>query len=434
MATIPIEFAKGMISNHFFYKKVDKMEAAAKRMMAVLEQKSRSLITIASNNLTFQQVEMVNRAMLLLQGFQVIFSHEMEKTVEKASQAAQECLAQLDTIVHERTQEFIKNTQEQLQAYEGIANSFVATYSGKSVLTSISPMCIPPFVKTSHISIRCHGFFPHANNPRLKPTLVLQGQTFDFVHNLRYLEFLVPTKLLFSSENQPLKTIDIKLNVPSLERVFLCYSTIQPSVFTTYLCLLPDSPGKITLQYTTLKEVEEQKSFRTPDIWQDSRKHGGENNTIAHRPHVLRPEAGWSIVPGKSGIHLFHIESVGNQWLKKSDGPAELLYHVTTIKHKHKPAGRLGFYLYATVSRIKTVAEEKFESLNMKWGESVEINPSRYKEWKVIFDAFDGSRKVYYGNTDDTFISIQSPAGLPILTIKPPTSMPRDLGLSRRIS
>jgi hypothetical protein len=145
---------------------------------------------------------------------------------------------------------------------------------------------------------------------------------------------------------------------------------------------------------------------------------------------VLRPEAGWSIVPGQSGIHCTHIESDGHRWDKISDGPAELLYHVTTICHKHRAGGRLGFYLYATVSRIKTVTEEKFESLNLKWGDSFEINPPNCKHWKVIFKAFDGSKKEYYGNTDDTFISIQSPRGIPILTVKPPAFAP--VGLSQK--
>ncbi|MBP7074843.1 MAG: hypothetical protein KBA81_05600 [Rhabdochlamydiaceae bacterium] len=97
-----------------------------------------------------------------------------------------------------------------------------------------------------------------------------------------------------------------------------------------------------------------------------------------------------------------------------SEGPAAAVFVVTThFNQRSNRAGRVECILSATAFKINMIIEERTEALDLKWGDSFELNPSIYRDWKIIFEAFNKTKTEYRENADDTFISIQSPQGTP---------------------
>ena len=407
----------------FYYKLADKTADVLRTINTVID-RYRSAMEASSSLLTTQQLDMYNNLLRTMQNFQLTYSAEMEKTVDKIDELAQRRLNQIDTMVHGWVDGVMKpELQRSSLEIEALSNSLYFVRE-KPVLTATSPPFVSPFDKKTCTTIKCMGYFPDTGNPRLLPTLKVRGQIFWSVRNFNPLEFVVPNNILFPSNSQPLSTVSIDIKIPYLRRPWVFPNTVAYRIYKSWLSLLPASPGKITLEYTLISDAEERK-FQSKPCSQNSRKQkrGGEGTTIIDRHHTFFAEPGWSIVPGSTHVDVHCNEGKGNSWRIGSEGPGAVTVLASTHKHKHtRDSGNLGFHIKTTVSRVNRIFENKKEELSLKWGESLEIGPSK-KNWKVIFEDFDGNRKEYNGNVDDTFISIQSPSGIPILSVKKPVAV-----------
>ena len=84
----------------------------------------------------------------------------------------------LHSLVHKWTTGLLQDAeiQAQLQRYEGYLHAAFEYAGAKPVVTGISPTCIAPSRKHTHLSIQCSGFFPEGADPLLSPIFIYNEQ------------------------------------------------------------------------------------------------------------------------------------------------------------------------------------------------------------------------------------------------------------------
>ena len=412
--------ATELLKNYFFMRHMEKVEDVVKGLVDDVYKKSLSGIAAGSGAVSLQQINMLNHFMLLLHNFQMTYSEEMGKTVDKVDAVVAQRLAQIDSLVHKWTTGLLQDAeiQAQLQRYEGYLHAAFEYAGAKPVVTGISPTCIAPSRKHTHLSIQCSGFFPEGADPLLSPIFIYNEQEFKPVRNIGIMEFAIPYEMLFKTGNQSLMSVGFNVRVP--------YRMPDPDSighldYKGWLSLLPPSPGTISLQYTVVQETVKTEP-RSAHFWQDSRpvKKGGVGYSLIDQPYALNAGDGWKIVPNSSRVLTHTVQGNATARLQ-SEGPAAAVFLVTTHNIKvNKFYGRIECELQATAVKTIQLFDTKTELLNLNWGESFQIDPSKHKDWKVTFDAFDGTKREYRGNVEDTFISIQSLQGNPTVSLRVP--------------
>lgn len=419
-ATQAVVPATEAVANYVLMRRMEKLGDVIQDLVDDVHKKGLSIIAAGSGAVSFQQMNMLNHFMLLLHNFQMTFSDEMGKTIGKVDDVVAQRLAQIDSLVDKWTKGLLQDDQLQakLRTYEGYAQALFEFVGSKPVVTGISPTCIAPSGKNSHVMIQCLGLFPEGADPALSPIFICEQQVFKPVNNIGVMEFAIPYEILFKSRNQPLMSVGFHVRVP--------YRMPEPDSighldYKGWLSLLPRSPGTISLQYTVVQETVKTEA-RAAHFWQDSRpvKKGGVGYSMIDQPYSLYAGEGWQIVPNSSRVLTHTVQGNATARLQ-SEGPAAAVFLVTTQNKKVNGFyGRIECELQATAVKTTQVFEPKIEQLHLQWGETFQINPSKHKNWKVTFVAFDGTKREYFGNVEDTFVSIQSPQGMPILSLKVP--------------
>lgn len=134
-----------------------------------------------------------------------------------------------------------------------------------------------------------------------------------------------------------------------------------------WISLLPDSPGRIILEYITAREREERKIIS--QLYTQSSKEEGEDQSIIDRTHILAPESGWSLIKGSSELHIIQNQGKDNSWKFASEEPQKVTCQITTQKHSSdKDSGQLTFEIRAVMIKTNTGFEQRREEFNLKWG------------------------------------------------------------------
>lgn len=416
---------RGLVEQRIFDNQVDTVRQAADKIIKKAHEYAQAIIASSSAAMTSQQLQMINNAILLWQTFAVIYENEMDKTVEKTNQAVKERLAQFATIV-ETVIEGITGpkVQQILDQWRALAMA-APLMKDKPFVTAVSPVLVSANEKQESVIISCVGYFPGAGDLKLTPRLEIRGQTLTPINNIGTIDFAVPRAILFSKTDQPLMTIRYDVTFPYPKPGWL--GGVLNKTYQSWMTLLPDSPGILSLEYTEV--TEERETQEISGRFGQSSKKSGENSSIINRPHALTAPIGWSIVPGSSRLKIDHSIGKGNSWNKIADGPQSVIYHVSTHKQKHdRDSGGIVIELFATICKVNQVFTKKEELLNLTWGESFAIPPAKLRNWKVRFNGFDGSKKEYTGNVNDRFIQISSPGGTPVISVKPADAIPREVG------
>lgn len=420
--------AQAAIAQHFFNKKTDSVQDAVDKIMKRMQEVMHTLLDAGSAALLMQQGQAFSYTHHLLQNVEIAYAKSMNDTVEKADMVIQKALMQVATIVYGVIHgagelELFKQVDE----IKAVAKSVVALMNGKASLESAYPNFISSFPKRGAVKIGCTGFFPDAANPKLMPRLQIRGKVFECVRNFSPIEFAVPYELLFPSENHSLMPVGYTIKIPYFEGSSLC-KRVRYQEYRNWLSILPDSPGKITLEYTAFKKEAEKKDISTFCSQSSKRVScGGEARAIIDRGYQLPVESGWSIVPGSVSTPLHFLHGEKATYRIASEGPTFVNVVASTYlgTHHTRDSSHLEFHIRATVFRIQDVGARVIEELSLKWGESVEI-PLVKKNWKVTLETFNGVTKTYNGVIDDTFISIMAPGGVPTLKIKETSKIFRD--------
>ena len=238
-----------------------------------------------------------------------------------------------------------------------------------------------------------------------------------------------------------IRTASFDVKIPYDEKWF--WSFLWPSkAFYHYqgsIYLLPESPGKLTIHYTKMKEVKERETITSDQFIQNSREiaGGGAGHSLIKKPHSLKTKPGWEIVP--ESVQFLVDESKGkkedsearkNRWEKHEVNTEQVTYLVTT--HTYEPithCGKIRFRISADITRSHLEEEKTTEEYILKWGESIVIDESK-GSWKIHFDSFDGLHNEISGFGRSRFFKVDPVGAKPVLSIDAPEQVSSHILLS----
>jgi hypothetical protein len=425
---------EGAIEGYYFDRRVDKLSEAVEKVMTSAHQKAKSFMAEGFSGLTIQQIELFSHIDLSLVSIKNVYESQMNLTVDKVDKKAQEFLASLDKVVYGWKRELLSPEMQRL-AYEAkaVLNSLPFIDSRPKV-TAFSPVFVAPSSREFNILIKCFGNFPVLSNSEVRPSLVLNQNEYSSIYNQPEIAFSIPLYDLFplgGNSTHGIRTASFDVKIPYDENWF--WSRVWPSK-TSYnyqgaIYCLPESPGKVTIHYTKLREEEEIDMITSDQKWQNSREieGGGSGCSLIKQPHSLKTKVGWKIVPDTVQFHVDENKgkkknsiSLKNKWELYEDTPEQVTYLVTT--HTYDPiehCGKIRFRISATISRTYLVKETTKEEHVLKWGESVVIDESK-GSWVIHFDSFDGLHNEISGYGRSRFFRVEPSGGNPMLSIDAP--------------
>jgi hypothetical protein len=435
---------EGAIEGYYFDKKVDKLGEAVEKVMESAHSKAKSLMAEGFSGLTVQQIELFRHIDLALDGISNVYKKQMHLTVDKVDDQAQRLLAGVDKIVHGWTRELLSPEMQRL-AYEARAvfNS-VPAIDTRPKLTAFFPTFVAPSNRESNVLIKCVGNFPVLSNSEVRPTLWFNQKEYPSIHSQPEIAFSIPLHELFplgGNSTHGIRSASFDVKIPYEENSF--WSSFWPSkTFYHYqgsIYLLPESPGKITIHYTKMKEVGKREKHMSGEFIQNSREiaGGGAGHSLIKQPHSLKTKPGWKIVPDSVQFHV--VESKGraessdsrrNSWQLHEVTPEQATYLVTT--HTYEPithCGKLRFKISADIARTYLVEETTAEEHVKKWGESIIIDDSK-GSWVIHFDSFDGLHHEISGYGRSRFFSVEPSGGKTRLLIDAPERVSSNFVLS----
>jgi hypothetical protein len=424
----------GEIEGHYFNKKVDKLGEAVEKVMASAHAKAKSFMSDGFSGLTIQQIELFKHIDLSLDGIKNVYESQMNLTVDKVDKKAQALLANVDKIVHGWTRELLSPEMQRL-AYE--AKAVIQSLPGldtRPKLTAFSPTFVAPSNREFNVLIKCVGSFPVLSNSKARPTLIFNQKEYPAIHTQPEIAFSIPVHELFplnGNSEHGIRTASFDVKIPYDESWFWSY--IWPSnpfyLYQGSIYLLPESPGKITIHYTKMREVEKRESHTSDQFIQNSReiKGGGSACSVINKPHSLKTKPGWKIVPDTVQFHVISSKGYGensearkNRWQLHDVTPEQVTYLVTT--HTYDPiehSGKIRFKISADISRTYLQEEITTEEHMLKWGESIVIDESK-GSWVIHFDSFDGLHNEISGYDTSRFFRVEPSGGKPRLSIDAP--------------
>jgi len=423
---------EGAIEGYYFDKKVDKLSEAVEKVMASAHLKAKSFMVEGFSGLTVQQIELFKHIDLSLDGIKNVYESQMNLTVDKVDKKAQALLASVDKVVHGWTRELLSPDMQRL-AYEVKAViSSLPAIDTRPKLTAFFPTFVTP--SNSNILIKCVGSFPVLANSEARPILVFNQKEYPSIYNQPEIAFSIPLRDLFPLEGNSqhgIRTASFDVKVPYDEKWF--WSLIWPSKAVYHyqgsIHLLPESPGKITIHYTKMREVEKREAIITNEFIQNSREiaGGGAGHSLIKQPHTLKAKAGWKIVPDSVQFHVIESKGYGensearkNRWQLHEVTSEQVTFLVTT--HTYSPiehCGKIRFKISADISQTYLEEETAKEEHVLKWGESHVIDESK-GSWVIHFGSFDGLHNEISGYGRSRFFRVEPSGGKTMLSIDAP--------------
>lgn len=420
----------GAATSYFFNRSVDKVSDAIDKLTKHIFQNSNTLINTTFSQMTLQQIEASRVIQFTLQSLQNCYEHELELTVDKASQLVQNTLEQIDALVYRTVTETLTSPalKEIIDRVQMIVHQLPFADQTPYAF-SISPACFIPTDLGKDIIVEVKGSFPAVlkeseKKTSARPTLSIHDQLFEGVGTQKILNFIVPAQALFPLHNRLQTRVSC-----SKCKIYIPFSG-KTYEYSTFLHLLPENPGKITLQYKKIEKGIKIHPFSSPVFTQNSRK---EKIPIINRPYTITPPQGWQILqqPEAENPRITEIacESSGkrnHQFI--SITPASISCTVSTYgqkgKTKRHDIGKTQFQINYLASHTELTEKSVSEEHELKWGELIPIEDSK-KDCVVIFEAFDGSRQVYdpRSRIQDLFISIVRMGHQSFLSTNPSASM-----------
>ncbi len=425
---------EGAIESYYFDKKVDKLSVAIEKIMISAHQKAKSIMTEGFSGLTVQQIDLFKHIDLSLDGIRNVYESQMNQTVDKVDQKAQALLASVDNIVHGWTRE-LRSPEMQRLAYEvkAVIHS-LPIIDTRPKLTAFSPTFVAPSNREFNILIKCIGNFPVLSNSEVRPTLVFNQKEYPSIHSQPEIAFSIPVHELFplgGNLAQGIRTASFDVKIPYDEKWFWSFLWASKAFYHYQgsIYLLPETPGKLTIHYTKMREVEEREKLTSDQFTQNSREiaGGGSGCSLIKQPHSLKTKSGWKIVPDTVQFHADTSkgrkegsESRKNRWELHEVTSEQATYLVTT--HTYDPiehCGKIRFRISAEISRTHLEEVKTTEEYMLKWGESIVIDESK-GSWVIHFDSFDGLHNQIPGYGRSRFFRVDPVGGKPVLSIDAP--------------
>jgi hypothetical protein len=350
----------------------------------------------AASDLLTQAGEQAMRVIASLKG---AYLDSLEATYEKADQLLRENIDRVTDLVNTiltGEQDALLKVADKIQdivKLSALSNWWIPLLSNTSpefTAVNADPMD-PTKPWTTKVLITFTGNFAYSDRSDFTPSFVLDGKEFGpIMNNSKVLKFAVDISNMDPSINvSKYSYLNGALNVMWLDKDNPLAK--KTSVYRTLLGILPSSPGKIKIQYTTPPTVIKktltsgQTSItRDTDHW--------ETHTFN-----LYPEAGWHLVPGSASIRWTDGPySQCNAGIVSADND---MVHVT-YSFKNGSGKFVVDYIEQQDVPAKTRTEERND---LRWGSSFIATPQAGESiTQIDFDAFNGDHAEFQPRTDDS--------------------------------
>jgi hypothetical protein len=279
-------------------------------------------------------------------------------------------------------------------------------------LMQVLPRFVVPSRQNLPTMLEFHGNFELAADNKFKPTLTVNLRPYDAdVNDTRLLKFNVSLSDLVASsppgDPNRFSYGHAILSVPWERSTWLGIRKKRVvDQYKTVVGLLPESPGRIKLNYSTSHPDQRQQPFTSTEYYQSSASDGA-NDDHKDVSYAVSPTSGWHVQ--RNSTRFTVVEAHGD-WSHSfvSDDGDKVVYKVTTIHHKFSEAGRVRFKIEFTEYRDISAKDPKELDVRLKWGdsESFDLEPG---DWKVTFDAFDGSHQEFISaDVSNPFLKVRA--------------------------
>jgi hypothetical protein len=370
----------------------------------------------------------------VIENARVAYADSLNLTMDRVDASAANVIRQLNTLVDDaqrRTQETMKQVASEVQ----LIALTIPLHNERPLLSSVSKAFV--VVTDSPLRLKFFGLFEHASNPLYAPTLSFGGQMARLIGNQsNELTFEMPFTNVFNratiaaARTYSFATGELRLPWPGQEpasqgAVNLLTRLIgwnaQPNVavirvprmetFQITIGALPDSPGRITLEYTTesnhpFEQVKTSRSKHIDSCRGDGRYvpnefKGGYNNDETETFFLL-PTAGWRV--RRHSAQLIDVRREGDVELGAPVEEEDIVRVATrTVYHKisilgRADSGKLDFCIRFTEWREELAEDSEIHrtSISLGWGgPSFTFTPrGNWHSFKVLFTPFDSAATV----------------------------------------
>jgi hypothetical protein len=337
--------------------------------------------------------------------------------IENAKQSATDVLSKaIEDVDSKITEQIIKleemfkelqsRNEKMLKELAGKAMDFMFTlpFSKETQVTGVSPYYVSSTQDV--ITFIFKGVFIHSGREGCKPTLNFGGTSFKSASTRDSLTFRVPLSALAKSIDDTfacrLQTAVGTLTAPWIEDGCFSSSNHKPE-FTVYVGILPETPGKIRVEYAFDKTV--------PSALEDYESQPYNYTITTPLPHtesIPINRAEWKIAKNPVAKLVFFG---GSGTDPKNSATIEKIEKDNTMIVKIDRIGTyIGFKAVCKIYQdiIDTKREIDPEEIKLKWSSDRAIpklrNGKRFS--RILFEAFDGTEHEF-SKTDKSNLYLQ---------------------------
>lgn len=332
---------------------------------------------------------------LVIINAQMAYLDCMEETVEKLSEKAQETLNTLGMIVKEfesKTAETLGDLGRQVQQ---VANTLPGANKQPQLWSKK-----PNFIGKGKNLVFFHGNFPQTDNKEgFQPTFQIEGNvTILRANNTQELVFEIFEQAIQALEGRD--SVQGVLDVPYDNGFMLSNKTC--ATYKIFLRVLPPSPGKIKVIYSSLSKDPQHRSF--------SHEVTAGEEIITRKNISEFPQKGWKIITKTVSIRSKRMDRITIMTKNEEEVTLDVAaFNVLPILGNKRIRETVKFQV--EFDEFQYIPIEREEEVELKWGNSKMICPNiNEKVAKIVFDCFDGRTQEFVNTLDDPYLKV-SPAG-----------------------
>lgn len=330
---------------------------------------------------------------LAIEGAKNAFEKELKETTDKVSATAKKTLDQLSTIVDK----FEKGNAEAIKDIRTSTQQVVNAlpFSSKQPqVTSIAPNALVPG-STAQAVVHFLGNFFYAAKEGFTPVLKLSDRVCTLTNSTtQCLEFSIDSDLIQNAHAD--KFARLQGNLQVFWDDGWVWSHKAENNYRIGLNILPNSPGKITVEYASHKKDWISQAVQSPYYIENG------NNYYPQRWHTkietIYPAQGWMIdVTKPPALVAFHEHGKHQQSIE-SVTPQQIAVKIGLHCSEGKDIGIFHFRVDYTVTQEVTNTTKRTEDVSLKWGDSLLLTPNDDEEIsRIVFNSFNGSHQEFVG-------------------------------------
>ncbi len=350
------------------------------------------------------EIEAGRQVALAIENAKLAYQDSLNLTMAKADKVVRDSLNTLSSMV----QDFEQKSFDTIHDFEAKTSQWLMAlpFTGNQPqLREVKPKYVVANGVDKKATIRFLGLFKNAANPLCKPSLEIDGKSYvptSFTN--QQVDFEISLTKALKNRCSYVKGT---LKFPSEKNLGI--EVTKAATYSVWLGILSERPGDITVHYTTTKVDKMTKHVisNTVKAWGD--EHHPAKWVV--KKETIRPESGWTIVPGSVRGPVSHKGAHGshNQPSIASIDPHQIVTQVGLCASDGKHMGRVEYHVEFDQTQDVEVQDTRQEHVMLNWKDSVVVGPKNGEElYKISFDAFDGTHSEFAGaDLDNPYLKIK---------------------------